>query len=97
ELSVICISGAAGIALGESLLRPTLPTRRESFEQTARNVGRVLLACALLLIVCGCIEGFISPNPRVPIAVRAVIGLGYWCVMLLFLSGRLLAWTRPLD
>ncbi|MGH8205598.1 MAG: stage II sporulation protein M, partial [Steroidobacteraceae bacterium] len=60
ELSVICISGAAGIALGESLLRPTLPTRRESFEHTARGVGRVLLACALLLIICGCIEGFIS-------------------------------------
>ncbi len=94
ELSVICIAGAAGIALGESLLRPTLPSRRESFERTARRVGRVLLACALLLVVCGCIEGFISPDPRVPMSVRVVIGLGYWCVMLLFLSGRLLAWTR---
>lgn len=94
ELSVICIAGAAGIALGESLLRPALPSRRESFERTARRVGRVLLACALLLVVCGFIEGFISPDPRVPLAVRAVIGLTYWCLMLLFLSGRLLAWTR---
>ncbi len=94
ELSVICIAGAAGIALGESLLRPTLPSRRESFERTARRVGQVLAACALLLVVCGFIEGFISPDPRVPLAARAVIGFSYWCVMLLFLSGRLLAWTR---
>lgn len=94
ELSVICIAGAAGIALGESLLRPTLPSRRESFERTARRVARVLLACAMLLVVCGFIEGFISPDPRVPMLVRALIGAGYWCVMLLFLSGRLLAWTR---
>ena len=94
ELSVICIAGAAGIAVGESLLRPTLPSRRESFERTARRVGRVLLACALLLVVCGFIEGFISPDPRIPLLARAVIGAGYWCLMLLFLGGRLLGWTR---
>lgn len=93
ELSVICIAGAAGMALGDSLLRPTLPSRRESFERTAHQVGRVLIACALLLTVCGFIEGFVSPDPRIPMAVRAVVGLGYWSVMLLFLSGRLLGHT----
>ncbi len=97
ELSVMCIAGAAGIALGESLLRPALPSRRESFELTARRVGSVLAACALLLIVCGLIEGFISPDPRVPLAVRLAIGIGWWCLMLALLSGRLLAWTRPAD
>jgi uncharacterized membrane protein SpoIIM required for sporulation len=91
ELSVMCIAGAAGTALGESLIRPAAPTRRESFQQAASRVGRVLLACALLLIGCGLIEGFISPNPRVSLAVRAIIGIGYWLVMLLFLSGRLFA------
>jgi uncharacterized membrane protein SpoIIM required for sporulation len=92
ELSVMCISAAAGSALGESLIRPTAATRRESFQQAAGRVSRVLLACALLLIGCGLIEGFISPDPRVPLAARVVIGLGYWLLMLLFLSGRL--WPR---
>jgi uncharacterized membrane protein SpoIIM required for sporulation len=92
ELSVMCISAAAGSALGESLIRPQAATRRESFQQAAGRVSRVLLACALLLIGCGLIEGFISPDPRVPLAARAVIGLGYWLLMLLFLSGRL--WPR---
>jgi uncharacterized membrane protein SpoIIM required for sporulation len=90
ELSVMCISAAAGSALGESLIRPKAATRRESFQQAAGRVSRVLLACALLLIGCGLIEGFISPDPRVPLAARVVIGLGYWLLMLLFLSGRLL-------
>lgn len=94
ELSVICIAGAAGITLGESLLRPTTPTRRESFERAAHRMGPVLLACAVLLIGCAVIEGFISPIVGLPLPVRAVIGIGYWCLMLLLLDGRWLAWTR---
>jgi len=89
ELSVICISAAAGTALGESLIRPSAPTRRESFQQAAGRVARVLVACALLLIGCGLIEGFVSPDPGVSLATRAIVGLGYWLVMLLWLGGRL--------
>jgi len=89
ELSVICIAGAAGTALGESLIRPGSLTRRESFQRSARRSVRVLLACAMLLIVCGLIEGFISPNPGFPLASRAVIGVSYWFIMLAFLSGRM--------
>ncbi len=95
ELSVMCIAGAAGITLGESVLRPTLPSRRESFEATARRLAGVLGACALLLIGCGIIEGFVSPDPHVPMALRAAIGIGWWALMLAFFSGRLLAWPRP--
>jgi uncharacterized membrane protein SpoIIM required for sporulation len=89
ELSVMCIAGAAGTALGESLIRPSAPTRRESFQREASRVARALLACGLLLIGCGLIEGFISPSPTVSLATRAIIGFGYWGLMLLFLSGRL--------
>jgi uncharacterized membrane protein SpoIIM required for sporulation len=89
ELSVICIAGAAGVALGESLIRPTLPTRRESFQYAAGRIGKVVLACAILLIGCGVIEGFISPNPGVPFVSHVVIGICWWVLMLLFLSGRL--------
>jgi len=33
------------------------------------------------------IEGFISPNPRVPLGARVAIGVGYWLCMLVLLSG----------
>jgi uncharacterized membrane protein SpoIIM required for sporulation len=95
ELSVMCIAAAAGASLGEALIRPTAPTRRESFQQQASRVARVLLACALLLVGCGLIEGFISPNPAVPLAARAVIGAGYWLFMLLLLSGMLFPRADP--
>ncbi len=89
ELSVMCLAGAAGTALGESLIRPTRPTRAQSFRACAEHLGPLLVACVLLLLGAGLIEGFISPDPRFPIPVRLSIGLGYWVLMLLFLSGKL--------
>lgn len=89
ELSVICIAGAAGMMLGESLIRPTHATRRESFRQAAGKTSKVLLLCALLLVVCGFIEGYVSPDPSYPMVNRVIIGFGWWIVMVGALSGRL--------
>lgn len=89
ELSVICVAGAAGVMLGESLIRPTHATRRESFQHAAVKTSRLLLLCALLLVVCGFIEGYISPDPDIPLLNRVIVGFGYWIVMLAVLTGRL--------
>lgn len=89
ELSVICLAGAAGTALGESIIRPRLATRAESLRRRAAELGPLLIACALLLFGSGLIEGFISPSPRFSIPFRLAVGLGYWTVMLLFLGGKL--------
>jgi uncharacterized membrane protein SpoIIM required for sporulation len=89
ELSVICIAGATGVALGESIIRPTLATRRDSLQACAHRVGPVLLLCAALLVGCGFIEGFVSPDPSFPLASRVTIGLCYWTVLWILMSGRL--------
>ena len=94
ELSVICLAGAAGTALGESLIRPQLATRAESLRRRTAELGPLLVACALLLLGSGLIEGFISPSPRFSIPFRLTVGLGYWTLMLLLLSGRLLPRSR---
>ncbi len=94
ELSVICLAGAAGVMLGESLIRPTLPTRRESFQQATAKTGRLLILCALLLIGCGFIEGYLSPDPDFPMINRVIVGFGYGVVMLGALTGRLFG-KRP--
>ena len=91
ELSVICVAGASGVALGESIIRPRTGTRRDSFEACAHTVAPLLLLCAVLLVGCGFIEGFVSPDPRFPLASRMTIGLGYWIVMWALMSGRLFA------
>lgn len=90
ELSVMCLSGAAGAAVGEALVRPGSGGRLESFRAAALRSGTVLLACAALLVGAGLIEGFVSPDPRFPLATRVIVGVGYWCLMLALLSGRLL-------
>ncbi len=89
ELSVMCLSGAAGAAIGEALIRPGSMGRLESFRAAALRSGVVLFACALLLVGAGLIEGFISPDPRISLRIRILIGVGYWCLMVAFLTGRL--------
>jgi uncharacterized membrane protein SpoIIM required for sporulation len=89
ELSVMCLSGAAGAAIGEALMRPGAAGRLESFRAAALRSGVILLACAVLLIGAGLIEGFVSPNPLIPFPARIAIGLGYFALMVAFLSGRL--------
>jgi uncharacterized membrane protein SpoIIM required for sporulation len=89
ELSVICIAAAAGVALGESIIRPTVESRRDSFQACAHRIAPVLLLCALLLIGCGFIEGFVSPDPAFPMASRITIGIAYWLIMCILMSGRL--------
>jgi uncharacterized membrane protein SpoIIM required for sporulation len=88
ELSVICISGACGVALGESVIRPRAESRRDSFQACAHRVGPLLLLCAALLVGCGFIEGFVSPDPAFPLASRTIIGVSYWLVMCGLMSGR---------
>jgi uncharacterized membrane protein SpoIIM required for sporulation len=89
ELSVICIAGAAGVALGESIIRPSVESRRDSFQACAHRIAPLLLLCALLLVGCGFIEGFVSPDPGFPLASRITIGVAYWSIMWILLTGRL--------
>jgi len=95
ELSVMCLSGAAGAAIGEALIRPGSGGRLESFQAAALRTVPVLVSCAVLLAGSALIEGFISPDPRFSLATRVAVGVGYWCLMVAFLTGRLFAKRAP--
>jgi uncharacterized membrane protein SpoIIM required for sporulation len=75
EISVMCLSGAAGAAVGEALIRPADATRAESFQRAALQSGKLILACVLLLVGSGVIEGYVSPNPLFPLWTRILIGV----------------------
>jgi uncharacterized membrane protein SpoIIM required for sporulation len=89
ELSVMCLSGAAGAAVGEALMRPGSRGRIAAFRGAALRSGSLLFACTVLLVGAGFIEGFVSPNPRIALGAKVAIGVGYWLFMLALLSGRL--------
>jgi uncharacterized membrane protein SpoIIM required for sporulation/uncharacterized RDD family membrane protein YckC len=94
ELSCICIAGAAGAFVGEALIRPGELTRSEAFRLAASEGVRVILAVTLLLVICGFIEGFVSPDPEVPRWARVTIGVGYFLFMLSFLRGTVFGGSR---
>jgi uncharacterized membrane protein SpoIIM required for sporulation len=94
ELSVMCLSGAAGAAVGEALIRPGAATRAESFRIAAARSGKLLFACVLLLVGCGLLEGYVSPDPEFPLWSRLAIGGGYWLFMVALLTGWLFGRRR---
>ena len=94
ELSCICIAGAAGAYLGEALIRPGALTRSEAFRAAAGEGIRVLVVVTLLLLICGFIEGYVSPDPEVPRWARVTIGVGYWLFMISLLRGYVFGRSR---
>jgi uncharacterized membrane protein SpoIIM required for sporulation len=92
EIACLCLSGAAGAAVGGSIARPGNATRREAFAATAHSTLPLMTAVVLLLLGCGVIEGYVSPNPRIPLAARIAIGAGYFVFMIALLRGWLFSW-----
>jgi hypothetical protein len=70
--------------------------RLESFRTACEESGKLLVICVLLLIGCGLIEGYISPDPRFPLWVRVGIGIGYFIFMLALLRGWMFRRRAPL-
>jgi len=91
ELSVIILAGAAGMKLGEALVRPGQLTRRDAFNLAASRAGKIIAVGALLLVGTGIIEGYVSPDPHIGLATRVVIGVSYAVFMVLLLGG----WIWP--
>ncbi len=89
ELSVIALAGACGLKLGEALARPGDRSRREAFQASAAQAGRLAVVGAVFLVGCGVIEGFVSPDERFPLAIRVTIGTAYWLVFAAVLGGGL--------
>jgi len=89
ELTCIVIAGAAGLMLGDALLRPGLLLRREALARAARRAVELVLGAAPVLVVAGLVEGFISPS-ELPTAVKYAVGplLGLGLYVLLFTVGR---------
>jgi uncharacterized membrane protein SpoIIM required for sporulation len=90
ELSVIFITGGAGLQLGWSLLRPGLLTRRAALVVAARRAAYILFGCVPLLVIAGLIEGFISPSDVLPLWFKLFVSFGSGVLLYsyLLLSGR---------
>jgi uncharacterized membrane protein SpoIIM required for sporulation len=90
ELSVIFISGGAGLQLGWALINPGPYSRKDALAIAARRALTLVVASIPLLIIAGTIEGFFSPRSDTPLALH--IGVGVFTGLLLY--GYLLIFGR---
>jgi len=87
ELTLIVVSAAAGLAMGQALVAASDRPRRDVVREASRQSLVVLGGCLPWFVLLGLVEGLISPSPDVTPALKAVLGLTLW---LLF---GLLAWN----
>jgi uncharacterized membrane protein SpoIIM required for sporulation/uncharacterized RDD family membrane protein YckC len=71
ELTAICIAGGAGLWLGSAFVLPGRRTRREVLYERGREAVSLIAGVAMLLVIAGIIEGFISPS-TLPAAAKLV-------------------------
>lgn len=89
ELSCIFIAGGAGLLIGSALLMPGDLSRADALKSRGKDAVRLMMGVAVLLVVAGIIEGFISPAPILPaikFSVAAITGLALYSYLLL--AGR---------
>ncbi|MGE5232440.1 MAG: stage II sporulation protein M [Deltaproteobacteria bacterium] len=89
ELFAIWVSGAAGFLLGKSLVAPGDRSRTDALVASGRTAVRMMGAVAVLLVIAGSIEGFLSVGGE-GLAARAAVS----AASLAFLAGYLARGAR---
>ena len=88
ELFAIWVAGAAGFLLGRSLVSPGDISRSDALVVNGRLAVRMVGAAAVLLVVAGLIEGFISAGDG-SVAFRAAASVGSLAFLAAYLvNGR---------
>jgi uncharacterized membrane protein SpoIIM required for sporulation len=89
ELSCIFIAGGAGLLIGSALLMPGDLSRADALKTRGKDAVRLMMGVAILLVIAGIIEGFISPapiNPKIKYSIAAITGIALYAYLLL--AGR---------
>jgi len=89
ELSCIFIAGGAGLLIGSALLIPGDLSRADALKSRGKDAVRLMVGVAVLLVIAGIIEGFISPapiNPNIKYSIAAITGVALYSYLLL--AGR---------
>lgn len=89
ELSCIFIAGGAGLLIGSAMIMPGDLSRADALKMRGMEAVRLMMGVALLLVLAGIIEGFISPapiSPRIKFGIGAITGLALYSYLLL--AGR---------
>ncbi|WP_433523747.1 stage II sporulation protein M [Nocardia pseudovaccinii] len=73
ELTAIFVAGGVGLKLGWTLIDPGRSSRLEAVARQGRATATVALGLVAVLLVCGLLEGFVTPS-SLPVPVKVGIG-----------------------
>jgi len=84
ELSCIFIAGGAGMMIGYALVNPGDLTRAQALKKKGMEAARIVIGCAIFLVIAGIIEGFLSPS-ALPAWVKIMTGVSTGIAMFSYL------------
>ncbi|MDX1492425.1 MAG: stage II sporulation protein M [Longimicrobiales bacterium] len=84
ELTAIVIAGAAGLCIGRTLVAPGRRTRARALQEEGRTVLSLVAGAAVLLILAGLVEGFVSPA-RTPDGFKVIFASATAVLLFLYL------------
>ncbi|CAA9247211.1 MAG: SpoIIM [uncultured Chloroflexi bacterium] len=89
EITCIIIAGAAGLMLGDALLRPGVLRRRDAATRAGRNALALVMGAVPVFVLVGLVEGNLSPSDA-PMPVKLAVGPLLWLALMawLLLVGR---------
>lgn len=86
ELPAIFLAGGAGFLIARALLWPGIYSRRDALKRYGQQAAHLTFGLVPMLVIAGLIEGFFSPNPAVPAAVKYFTGVGLLIGLIFYLS-----------
>jgi uncharacterized membrane protein SpoIIM required for sporulation len=86
ELPAIFLSGGAGLLLARALLFPGQHRRIDLLRENGGKAIQLMFGVVPMLVMAGLIEGFFSPSPAVPAALKYLVGLILLSCLTLYLS-----------
>jgi uncharacterized membrane protein SpoIIM required for sporulation len=86
ELPAIFLSGGAGLLLARAILFPGQHRRSDLLRQNGGKAIQLMFGVVPMLVIAGLIEGFFSPSPVIPSALKYLTGLILLSGLIAYLS-----------
>jgi uncharacterized membrane protein SpoIIM required for sporulation len=83
EICAILVAAMGGFMVARGILAPGLLPRRDAINEWGQHAIKLVFVCMIVLTFLGFIEGFISPNPNIPVQFKVALGS---TLLLLFLT-----------
>ncbi len=88
ELPAIFFAGGAGLMLARAILFPGKYRRADALKFYGSQAVQLVYGIVPMLIIAGTIEGFFSPNPRVPDPLKYLVGMGLLMLLVMYCRKR---------